>query len=62
MRSILVGSSAKSREVENISDLFLNPKIDNVGMLEFDSIDESVEIGYKYTMDYLEKHDFSNLF
>ncbi len=61
MRSIMVGSSAKMKEVENMSDLFLNPKVDNVGMLEFDSIDDSIEIGYNYTMKKLEKFDKNNL-
>ena len=36
MRSIMVSSSAKQLEVEKMSDLFLNPKLDNVGMLDFD--------------------------
>ena len=30
-------------------------------MLEFDAIDDSVEIGYKYTMKELEKYDLSSL-
>ena len=62
MRSIMVSSAAKSLEVEKISDIFLNPKIDNVGMLEFESIDESVEIGYNYTMKKLEKIDLNKLY
>jgi len=62
MRSIMVSSAAKSIEVEKMSDIFLNPKVDNVGMLEFDSIDESVKLGYDYTMRELEKMDISKLF
>ena len=62
MRSIMVSSAAKSLEVEKISDIFLNPKVDNVGMLEFESIDESVEIGYNYTMKKLEKIDLNKLY
>tara|TARA_X000001036_G_scaffold318350_1_gene296758 strand:+ start:190 stop:2436 length:2247 start_codon:yes stop_codon:yes gene_type:complete len=61
MRSIMVSSSAKQLEVEKMSDLFLNPKVDNVGMLDFDSIDESVDLGYKHTMEELEKNDISKL-
>ena len=62
MRSIMVSSAAKSLEVEKMSDIFLNPKVDNVGMLEFESIDESVELGYDYTMRKLEKINIPSLF
>ena len=61
MRSIMVSSSAKQLEVEKMSDLFLNPKLDNVGMLDFDSIDESVEVGYNHTIEQLEKNDISKI-
>jgi NTE family protein/lysophospholipid hydrolase len=62
MRSIMVSSAAKSLEVEKMSDIFLNPKVDGIGMLEFDSIDESVEIGYNYTMKKLEEIDINVLY
>ena len=62
MRSIMVSSAAKSLEVKKLSDIFLNPKIDGVGMLEFDSIEKSVEVGYSYTMKKLEKIDLNLLY
>ena len=62
MRSIMVSSAAKSLEVEKMSDIFLNPKVDGVGMLEFESIVESVELGYSYTMKKLEEIDINQLF
>ena len=58
----MVSSAAKSLEVEKMSDIFLNPKVDGIGMLEFDSIDESVEIGYNYTMKKLEEIDINVLY
>ena len=61
MRSIFVASSTKTKEVINMSDLFLDINVTGVGLLDFDGIDNSVELGYDYTMKKLEETDISGL-
>ena len=45
MRSIFVASSTKRKEVVDLSDLFFDLRVDGVGLLDFDSIDKSVDLG-----------------
>ena len=44
-----------------ISHIFLTPPIERFGLLDFHAVDELVELGYKYTMEELEKNDLSKL-
>ena len=61
MRSIFVASSNKIKEVIDLSDLFLDLQVKDVGLLEFEKIDESVEFGYDYAMKKLKNFDKSSL-
>ena len=61
MRSIFVASSNKIKEVIDLSDLFLDLQVKDVGLLEFEKIDESVEFGYEYAMKKLKNFDKSSL-
>ncbi len=47
-RASLVGSSRQSDQNRLIADLYLNLPVDQVGLLEFGSFDEIVEIGYQH--------------
>ena len=48
MRTTEVSSNQKTREVKRDADLCLRPPIDEYGVLQFESIDEIVEVGYRY--------------
>ena len=61
MRSIFVASSSKYKDVVNISDLFFDLNVSGVGLLEFDRIDDSVELGYNHAMKTLEETDINKL-
>jgi len=61
MRSIFVASSTKRKEVVDLSDLFFDLHVDGVGLLDFDSIDKSVELGYEFAMKKLENFDVESL-
>lgn len=49
MRTTEVSSNQKTNEVKRDADLCLRPPIDGYGVLEFESIDQIVEAGYRYT-------------
>lgn len=55
MRATEVGSHQKTDEVKRDADLCLRPPIDEFGVLEFESIDRIVEVGYRYAMEKLEQ-------
>ena len=61
MRSIFVASSNKIKEVIDLSDLFLDLQVKDVGLLEFEKIDKSVDFGYEYAMKKLKNFDISSL-
>ena len=61
MRSIFVASSTKRKEVVDLSDLFFDLRVDGVGLLDFDSIDKSVDLGYEFAMKKLESFDVESL-
>ena len=50
MRATEVGSQQKTDEVKRDADLCLRPPIDEFGVLEFESIDRIVEVGYRYAV------------
>ena len=61
MRSIFVASSNKIKEVIGMSDLFLDLQVKDVGLLEFDKIDESVKFGYEHATKQLKDFDVKKL-
>lgn len=52
-RSSLVGSSQGAEVNRAIADLYLNPPVDEVGLLQFSSFDEIVKRGYDYAVEAL---------
>ena len=61
MRAVMASSAYKVKEVSKMSHIFLTPPIEKFGLLDFHAVDELVELGYKYTMEELEKNDLSKL-
>jgi len=55
MRTTEVSSKQKTNEVKRDADLCLRPPIDKYGVLEFESIDQIVEVGYRYAQKTLEE-------
>jgi NTE family protein len=55
MRTTEVSSKQKTDEVKRDADLCLRPPIDEFGVLEFESIDQIVEAGYRYAREKLEQ-------
>jgi predicted acylesterase/phospholipase RssA len=55
MRATEAGSHQKTDEVKRDADLCLRPPIDEFGVLEFESIDRIVEVGYRYASERLEQ-------
>jgi NTE family protein/lysophospholipid hydrolase len=54
LRTTDVASSQRTREVKKSADLCLRPPIDRYGVLEFESLDEIVDVGYRYGIETLE--------
>ena len=48
IRATDVSSSQKTRDVKRIADVCLRPPIDAYGVLQFESLDEIAEVGYRY--------------
>jgi predicted acylesterase/phospholipase RssA len=53
LRTTDVASSQKTREVKRDVDLCLRPPIDRYGVLEFERLDEIVDVGYRYALETL---------
>jgi predicted acylesterase/phospholipase RssA len=54
MRTTEVSSNQKTMEVKRDADLCLRPPIDRYGVLEFESIDQIVDTGYRYAREKLD--------
>ena len=52
-RAVTLTSARRARFVEREADYYLAPPIDGFGMLEFERIDELVEVGYRHAMEVL---------
>ncbi len=52
-RAVTLTSARRARFVEREADYYLAPPIDGFGMLEFERIDEIVEVGYRHAMETL---------
>ena len=48
IRTTDVSSSQKTRDVKRIADVCLRPPIDAYGVLQFESLDEIADVGYRY--------------
>jgi len=48
MRSIMVGSANKENQTIKVADFNFCPPVSRFGLLEFDAIDEIVDVGYQY--------------
>ena len=60
MRSLLLGSIQQVKKVKAGVDLMLSPPVDQFGLLEFEAIEELVEIGYQYARESV-KPEYFNL-
>lgn len=48
LRASLVGSASQSQRNKSVADVYLNPPVEDFGLLQFKSFDEIVEAGYDY--------------
>ena len=48
MRTITVGSARELTRTSKAADFSFRPPVDHFGLLEFDAIDEIVDVGYRY--------------
>jgi predicted acylesterase/phospholipase RssA len=55
MRTTDVSSSQKTRDVKKNADVCLRPPIDPYGVLQFESLDEIADVGYRYAVAKLEE-------
>jgi predicted acylesterase/phospholipase RssA len=55
IRTTDVSSSQKAREVKRNADVCLRPPIDAYGVLQFESLDEIAEVGYRYAQAKMEE-------
>ena len=51
MRTTALASASRTAQVRRSVDLYLQPPIDGYGMLEFDKLEEFVDVGYRYTLE-----------
>jgi predicted acylesterase/phospholipase RssA len=61
LRSIMVGSSHKSNEVADLSDVYLRPPVFHFAMGDLDKAEEIAQIGYEYTINKLNRVQISEL-
>ena len=59
VRSIMVGSAKKTNDVANMSEIYLNIPTDGFSMLNYNRMDELIEIGYNFTNEKLKSVDLS---
>ncbi|MEO8164414.1 MAG: hypothetical protein ABI619_03365 [Betaproteobacteria bacterium] len=55
LRTTDVSSSQKTRDVKASADVCLRPPIDAYGVLQFESLDEIADVGYRYAKTRLEE-------
>ncbi len=53
MRTLTLGSVSRTHEAKTDADLCLEPPIQKYGMLDFEKIDELIEVGYRHGMERL---------
>jgi NTE family protein/lysophospholipid hydrolase len=57
MSTLLTGSVIAAGRVKQNADLVLAPPVAEIGLLEFKKMNKTAEIGYRYTLEVLEKLD-----
>ena len=55
LRSALVASPARAQEDRQAADLLIVPPMDHIDLLDWTSFDAAIELGYRTTMDALDK-------
>jgi NTE family protein len=55
LRSALVASAARATEDRQAADLLIVPPMTHIDLLDWTSFDAAIEVGYRTTMDALEK-------
>jgi predicted acylesterase/phospholipase RssA len=55
MRTTEVSSIQKTAEVKKDADVCLRPPLDRYGILQFESLDEIAEVGYRYAKEKLQR-------
>jgi NTE family protein len=55
LRSALVASTARAQEDRQAADLLIVPPMDHIDLLDWTSFDAAIELGYRTTMDALDK-------
>lgn len=61
LRASLVGSASQSQRNKSVADIYLNPPVENFGLLQFKSFDEIVEAGYEYANRIMDEDNLSLL-
>ena len=61
LRSSMISSSNQTQRNRSVADVYLNPPVENFGLLEFKSFDEIVEAGYDYANRVLDDEHLSLL-
>ena len=55
LRSALVASTARAAEDRQAADLLIVPPMNQIDLLDWTSFDAAVEVGYRTTMEVLDK-------
>jgi NTE family protein len=55
-RAGMINSTAASVGQRELTDLLLRPPLENVDMLDWQSFDRAIELGYRYASRALEQH------
>ena len=58
VRSASLSSVRSAESARNQADLYLHPALDQYGILDFEHVDEIVELGYRHTRLRLSEHAF----
>ena len=61
MRAGTVGSDAQIRHLRPHVDLLIEPRLDQISMLDWKSYAKAIEGGYRQTVDLLEKRSLPSL-
>jgi predicted acylesterase/phospholipase RssA/CRP-like cAMP-binding protein len=56
LRASLLGSANQTQHNRAVADVYLNPPVENFGLLQFKSFDEIVQAGYDYANSVMDDH------
>ncbi|MEJ6007873.1 patatin-like phospholipase family protein [Paucibacter sp. AS339] len=59
MNVTVLYSTSRQRQVRQLIDLYFNPPLQRIGMLQWNRFDELVKLGYEHAREVLETHPFS---